>query len=221
MDFSWTTIIIVILLIIIVYFVWTMLSSSSSSTTSVTQEATTKSQLTVTSSNSFAFSIWIYVSSWTTSTSGMNKQIITTAKGANYFNLSLGDSDNGLHATVGGQSMLVIPNIPLQTWALITANVNNGNSLDIYINGKLVQTTALDNPFQLDAGSVDVGGPSSFTGFIFATFTNSPVGPQDVWNTYSSGYGSGGGSSVSDFFNKYKIRFAFVKDNVELSKLDI
>ena len=47
MDFSWTTIIIVILLIIIVYFVWTMLSSSSSSTTSVTQEATTKSQLTV------------------------------------------------------------------------------------------------------------------------------------------------------------------------------
>ena len=200
-----------------------MLSSSSSTTTSVNQASTTKSQLTVTSSNSFAFSVWIYVSSWTTSDSGMNKPIITTSgpKSTNYFNLSLGDSDNGLYATVGGQSMPVIPNIPLQTWALITANVNNGNSLDIYINGKLVQTTALDNPFTLNAGSVDVGGPSSFTGFIFATFTNSPVGPQDVWNTYSSGYGSGGGSSVSDFFNKYKVRFAFVKDNVELSKLDI
>jgi len=221
MDFSFTTIIIIILLIIIIYFVWTMLSSSSSTTSVTQQAATTKSQLTVTSSNSFAFSVWIYVSSWTTS--GSVKPIITTSdpKSANYFNLSLGDSDNGLHATVGGKIIPVIQNIPLQTWALITANVNNGNSLDIYINGKLVQTTALDNPFQLNAGSVDVGGPSSFTGFIFATFTNYPLGPQDVWNTYSSGYGSGGGSSVSDFFNKYKVRFAFVKDNVELSKLDI
>ena len=221
MDFSWTTIVIIILLIIIVYFVWTMLSSSTT-TSSVTQAANTKTQLTVTASNSFTFSVWIYVSSWTTSDSGMNKPIITTSgpKSTNYFNLSLGDSDNGLYATVGGQSMPVIPNIPLQTWALITASVNNGNSLDIYINGKLVQTTALLNTFSLNAGSVDVGDTTSFSGFIFATFLDSPVGPQDVWNTYSSGYGSGG-SSVSDFFNRYKVRFAFVKDNVELSSLDI
>jgi len=220
MDFSWTTIVIIILLIVIVYFVWTMFSSSST-TTSTTQAANTKTQLTVTSSNSFTFSIWIYVSSWTTN--GSRKPIINTpnAQPANSFNLSLGDSDNGLYATVGGKTMSVIPNIPLQTWALITANVNNGNSLDIYVNGKLVQTNALQNTFTLNAGSVDVGDTSSFTGFIFATFTDSPVGPQDVWNTYSSGYGSGSGSSVSDFFNRYKVRFAFVKDNVELNSLDI
>ena len=220
MDFSWTTIVIIILLIVIVYFVWTMFSSSST-TTSTTQAANTKTQLTVTSSNSFTFSVWIYVSSWTTS--GSRKPIINTpnAQPANSFNLSLGDSDNGLYATVGGKTMSGIPNIPLQTWALITANVNNGNSLDIYVNGKLVQTNALQNTFTLNAGSVDVGDTSSFTGFIFATFTDSPVGPQDVWNTYSSGYGSGSGSSVSDFFNRYKVRFAFVKDNVELNSLDI
>ena len=220
MDFSWTTIVIIILLIIIVYFVWTMLSSSTT-TSSVTQAANTKTQLTVTSSNSFTFSVWIYVSSWTTN--GSRKPIINTpnAQPANSFNLSLGDSDNGLYATDGGKTMSVIPNIPLQTWALITANVNNGNSLDIYVNGKLVQTNALQNTFTLNAGSVDVGDTSSFTGFIFATFTDSPVGPQDVWNTYSSGYGSGSGSSVSDFFNRYKVRFAFVKDNVELNSLDI
>lgn len=222
MDFSWTTIVIIILLIIIVYFVWTMLSSSTT-TSSVTQAANTKTQLTVTSSNSFTFSVWIYVSSWTTT--GAMKPIINTPNAQKltpkYFNLSLGESDNGLYATVGGQAMSVIPNIPLQTWALITASVNNGNSLDIYINGKLVQTTALQNTFSLDAGSVDVGDTTSFSGFIFATFLDSPVGPQDVWNTYSSGYGSGSGSSVSDFFNRYKVRFAFVKDNVELNSLDI
>ena len=222
MDFSWTTIVIIILLIIIVYFVWTMLSSSTT-TSSVTQAANTKTQLTVTASNSFTFSVWIYVSSWTT-TENM-KPIITTSKNwsqSKYFSLSLGQTDNGLYANVGGKAMPPIPNIPLQTWALITASVNNGNSLDIYINGKLVQTTALQNTFSLDAGSVDVGGDTStgFSGFIFATFTDSPVGPQDVWNTYSSGYGSGG-SSVADFFNRYKVRFAFVKDNVELNSLDI
>lgn len=221
MDFSFSTIIIIILLIIIVYFVYTMLSSSST-TSSVTQAANTKTQLTVTTSNSFTFSIWINVTSWTMT--GANKPIINTPtaqpKTDKYFNLSLGDSDNGLYVTVGGLAMPVIPNIPLQTWALITASVNNGNSLDIYINGKLVQTTALPDTFSLAAGSVDVGDTTSFAGFIFATFLDSPVGPQDVWNTYSSGYGSGG-SSVSDFFNRYKIRFAFVKDNVELNSLDI
>ena len=223
MDFSWTTIVIIILLIVIVYFVWTMFSSSSTTSTTTQQAANTKTQLTVTSSNSFTFSIWIYVSSWTTGVSA--KPIINTPSAqklsAKSFTLSLGNSDNGLYATVGGKTMSGIPNIPLQTWALITANVNNGNSLDIYVNGKLVQTNALQNTFTLNAGSVDVGDTSSFTGFIFATFTDSPVGPQDVWNTYSSGYGSGSGSSVSDFFNRYKVRFAFVKDNVELNSLDI
>lgn len=222
MDFSWTTIVIIILLIIIVYFVWTMLSSSTT-TSSVTQAANTKTQLTVTASNSFTFSVWIYVSSWTTGVSA--KPIINTPNvqklDPKSFTLSLGNSDNSLYVTVGAQPIVpAIPNIPLQTWALITASVNNGNSLDIYINGKLVQTTALLKTFSLDAGSVDVGDTTSFAGFIFATFLDSPVGPQDVWNTYSSGYGSGG-SSVSDFFNRYKVRFAFVKDNVELNSLDI
>ena len=223
MDFSWTTVIIIILLIVIVYFVWTMFSSSSTTSTTTQQAANTKTQLTVTSSNSFTFSIWIYVSSWTTGVSA--KPIINTPSAqklsAKSFTLSLGNSDNGLYATVGSQVMPVIPNIPLQTWALITASVNNGNSMDIYVNGKLVQTTALQKTFTLDAGSVDVGDTAGFTGFIFATFTDSPVGPQDVWNTYSSGYGSGSGNSVSDFFNRYKVRFAFVKDNVELNSLDI
>ena len=217
MDFSWTTIVIVILLIIIVYFVWTMLSSSTT-VSSVTQAATTPSTLTVTAANSFSFSVWIYVSSWTTT--GSNKPIISTTGGSD-FDLSLGNSDNSLYVKVGSDT-LSVPNIPLQTWALIIANVNNGNSLDIYVNGKLVQTTALKSTYSLNGGSVTVGGSDSFDGYIYATFKDSPLGPQDAWDIYSNGYGSSGsGSSVSDFFNKYKVRFAFVKDNVELSSLDI
>jgi len=222
MDFSWTTIIIVILLIIIVYFVWTMLSSSSTTVSSGGQDASKPIPMTVTASYSFTISTWVYVNSWKETVS--QKNIITTPTGgSNPFNLSLGTNDNNLYVTIGDQNIPIPPaksiiSIPLQTWASIIATVNNGNSLDIYVNGKLVQTTALDEVYSLPAGTINVGG--GIDGYISSTFDSNPFGPQDAWNTYSSGYGSGG-SSVSDFFNKYKVRFAFVKDNVELSSLDI
>ena len=224
MDFSWTTIIIIILLIIIVYFVWTMLSSSSTTVSSGGLDASKSTPLTVTASNSFTISTWVYINNW--DSTSKNKTIVSTPKDSKSpFSLTLGTSDNGLYVTIGTQKIPVSGTstilIPLQTWVSIIATVNNGNSLDIYINGKLVQTTALDNGnvYGLLAGTINVGG--GIDGYISSTFDSTPFGPQDAWNTYSSGYGSGGGSSITDFFNKYKVRFAFVKDNVELSRLDI
>lgn len=221
MDFSWTTIIIIILLIIIVYFAWTMFSSSSTTVSSGGLDASTPTPMTVTGAYSFTISTWLYVNNWNTAA----KTIVSTppeAKAGTQFSLTLGTSDNNLYVNVGGQSIPVTGastiSIPLQTWASIIATVNSGNSLDIYINGKLVQTTALTSTYGLPAGTINVGG--GIDGYISSTFDTSTFGPQDAWNTYSSGYGSSG-SSVSDFFNKYKVRFAFVKDNVELSRLDI
>jgi len=236
MDFSWTTIIITILLIIIVYFIWTMLSSSSTSTViSSSQDAKTQTSIPIPStSNNYtlAFSTWIYVTDWNVTPDVKpiisSSTSVKTAGAATPPNLqiSLGDKTNVLRVALNGGSSTTtipdIPNIPLQTWVSIIVNVNNGISADIYINGKLVQTTALLNTWKLTAGTIYVGSPQSFDGFItMATYHNVPIGPQDAWDIYSSGYGSGGGSSVSDFFNKYKVRFAFVKDNVELSRLDI
>jgi hypothetical protein len=221
MDFSWTTIVIIILLIIIVYFVWTMLSSSTTVSTGG-QNASKSTPMTVTQAYSFTISTWLYVNTWSASAS--QKNIITTPTGSSSpFNLSLGEVDNNLYVTIGDQNIPVggaksTISIPLQTWASIIATVNNGNSLDIYVNGKLVQTTALDKVYSLPAGTINVGG--GIDGYISSTFDSNPFGPQDAWNTYSSGYGSGG-SSVTDFFNRYKVRFAFVKDNVELNSLDI
>jgi hypothetical protein len=221
MDFSWTTIVIIILLIIIVYFVWTMLSSSTTVSTGG-QNASKSTPMTVTQAYSFTISTWLYVNTWSATAS--QKNIITTPTGSSSpFNLSLGEVDNNLYVTIGNQNIPVggaksTISIPLQTWASIIATVNNGNSLDIYVNGKLVQTTALDKVYSLPAGTINVGG--GIDGYISSTFDSNPFGPQDAWNTYSSGYGSGG-SSVTDFFNRYKVRFAFVKDNVELNSLDI
>ena len=229
MEFSWSTLIIILLIIIIVYFLWSMLSSSSSSTVlSGSQDAKTQTSVSIPDvSYSFALSTWIYVSEWE-STSG-EKAILSSESDASQKKpnllVSLGKDTNVLNVTLGSSGSTVIPpipNIPLQTWVSIILNVNNGNSVDIYINGKLVQTSALQGPWSLSAGSLYVGSKNGFDGFItMATFHKAPLGPQDAWDTYSSGYGASGSSSVTDFFNKYKVRFAFVKDNVELSRLDI
>jgi len=204
-----------------------MLSSSSSSSTVLSgqQDAKTQSSVSIPDkSYSFAISSWIYVSEWE-STPG-EKAILSSESDASQKKpnllVSLGKDVNVLNITLGSNAIPPIPNIPLQTWVSIILNVNNGSSVDIYINGKLVQTSALQGQWGLDAGSLYVGSKNGFDGFItMATFHKAPLGPQDAWDTYSSGYGASGSSSVTDFFNKYKIRFAFVKDNVELNRLDI
>lgn len=229
MDFSWSTLIIFILLIVIIYFIWTIMSAPSSSTVmSGSQDAKTQTSVSIPDkSYNFAISAWIYVTEWE-STSG-DKVIISSesdsSKKKPNLVLSLGKDNNVLNITLGtnGPSVIPpIPNIPLQTWVSVILNINNGSSVDIYVNGKLVQTNALQGPWSLSAGSLFVGSTNGFDGYItMATFHNGPLAPQDAWDTYSSGYGSSGSSSVTDFFNKYKIRFAFVKDNVELNRLDI
>jgi hypothetical protein len=224
MDFSFTTVIIVILLIIIIYFVWTMLSSSSSVASTGHQDARSKTSINVpVNTSSFSFVTWLYVSEWS-QTPTTSKNIVSNTGGTQditRFNLSLDSNNNILNLSIGNGSTqpTSVQNIPLQTWVCIIVSVNNGNAVDIYLNGKLVSTTSLSATYSLPSGSYDVGG--GITGLINVTFNPEPTGPQDAWNIYSSGDGSGTGSSVTDFFNKYKVRFAFVKDNVELSKLDI
>ena len=219
MNISWTTVIIVILLIIIGYILWRALSSSSNTSTGTTKLVTPTTIVATSSTNSFTFSTWIAINTWGNGGNNLIKTPTTPT-----FALTLGTVTNDLtlaFTTTPPTNPVTISNIvPLQTWASIIVSVNNGNSADIYVNGKLVRTVALTNVYGLSGGSVTVGGSTSgSTGYISTTFDKNSIGPQDAWNIYSSGFG--GGNGVSDFFNKYKIRFAFVKDNVELSRLDI
>ena len=43
-------------------------------------------------------------------------------------------------------------------------------------------------------------------------FFSDSLNPQQAWNVYKSGYGSG---ILSGLLNKYKLKVAFMKDNVE------
>ena len=219
MNISWTTVIIVILLIIIGYILWRALSSSSNTSTGTTKLVTPTTIVATSSTNSFTFSTWIAINTWG---SGGNN-LIKTPSATPTFALTLGSVTNDLNlafTTTPATPSVIISNIvPLQTWASIIVSVNNGNSVDVYVNGKLVKTFPLNGVYLLPAGDVIVGGATgTSTGYISTTLDNKSIGPQDAWNIYSSGFGGGSGD---DFFNKYKIRFAFVKDNVELSRFDI
>ena len=224
LDISWTTIIIIILLVVVGYFIWSMVTSSSSTSSTGTTKLTTITTLNITpsNSNSFTFSTWIAINKW--GNGGGN--LVSIGSDATTFALKLGTAINKLYLSIGAayteSTAIAVGLVPLQTWVSVIVSVNNGNSADIYINGKLVKTIALTTTYSLPSGSVSVGGPSTaIDGYISTTYDNKSIGPQEAWNIYSSGYGGGGGGGVGDFFNKYKIRFAFVKDNVELSRLDI
>lgn len=199
-----------------------MLSSSSSVVSTGHQDASKKTTVAVpVSANSFSFVTWLYISEWTQKAKNIVSNTSSTTDPTKIFNLNLDANSNNLNLSIGNGATQPspVPNVPLQTWVCIIVSVNNGNAVDIYLNGKLVSTTSLSVTYTLPPGSYDVGG--GMIGLINTTFNPDPTGPQDAWNIYSSGDGSGTGSSVADFFNKYKVRFAFVKDNVELSRLDI
>ena len=46
-----------------------------------------------------------------------------------------------------------------------------------------------------------------------------PTNPQEAWNIYKDGFASGG--SLGNFFEKYKIKVAFLENNIEQGSLEI
>ena len=120
-----------------------------------------------------------------------------------------------------------VSNFPIQSWVNISVSVYN-RAVDVYIDGKLVKTCPLPNVAStIGAGStIYVGGTSSgtipgFDGYIASVIYNPDViSPQDAWNIYARGY-SNTGFGFGNLFQRYKLQFAFLKDNSVVSSLTI
>ena len=129
-----------------------------------------------------------------------------------------------------------ISNFPIQSWVNISVSVYN-RAVDIYIDGKLVKTCPLPNvAAPIGAGStIYIGGVASgsgnvasssrsltgFDGYIASVVYNPDViSPQDAWNIYARGY-SNTGFGLGNLFQRYKLQFAFLKDNSVVSSLTI
>jgi hypothetical protein len=124
------------------------------------------------------------------------------------------DGDCSLHQ--GNPSTVesaTIHNVPIQKWTNVTISVY-GRSLDIYLDGKLVQTTPLSGTAQVNPdASVYITPNGGFSGWTskFAYYPNA-LNPQEVWDIYAAGYGA---SWLSNLFGKYSVKIAFLENGAE------
>ena len=190
--------------------------------------------------SNYSFSTWVYISDWSGNYNSP-KNIITIRKkpitggSINSFSLYLDATRNDLHIFVnsshsgddGNQSTCIVTNFPVQSWVNISISVYN-RAVDVYIDGKLVKTCSLPNVAEpIDTGStIYIGGSSGggsscsggsdlvgFTGYIASVLYNPDIiSPQDAWNTYARGY-SNSPLGMNNLFQRYKLEFAFLKDN--------
>ena len=66
---------------------------------------------------------------------------------------------------------------------------------------------------------VEITPDGGFEGYTAKfMYFDGPTNPQEAWNIYKQGFASGG---IGNIFEKYKIKVAFLEDNVEQGSLEI
>ena len=112
-----------------------------------------------------------------------------------------------------------VQNVPLQRWVNLIVSLY-GRTLDVYIDGKLVRTCLLPGVAKIAQASPVIITPNGgFNGWTsnFQYWAHSSS-PQQAYDIYKSGNGTG---SLGNFFNKYRLKFAFMEDNTEKGSIEI
>jgi hypothetical protein len=231
------TIFIFILVIILIYAVYKLMTKT---TTSVSGFSDASKSLSVPCAKfganaSYGYSVWIYVDSWITSSSDtkLGKNILTRCVGsAPAFNLYLDNAQNNLKLLMNNNTKSCdIKNIKLQKWVNITMSIY-GNTVDLYLDGKLVRTCVLTamptiqptiNDTLFVGGAYTKGACSGDSGDLRGYISNvvyksNYFTPEEAWNIYSAGYS---GAGMFDFVNRYKLNFSVIKDDQTLGQVTI
>ena len=234
------TVLVVFVILAILYFIIDKVTGKAVKLTHIrhaNQKRIPAKRLKNNNSQNFTFSVWFYVDDWSVNY-GKTKPLLTVdgahgmpldvTMGAEVNNLDIktlcyagGKGDGGAS---GGQVNLTektctVQNFPLQTWVCLILSAY-GRTLDIYIDGKLVRTCVLPGPIAMNnlTDVILTAGSPSFQGMTAdLTYWSSASNPQQAYNIYASGFGGMG----SNFFNKYKIKVAFLEDGKEDYSIEI
>ena len=172
-------------------------------------------------STNFAYSLWFYVDDWSYRY-GEEKTILVRNEGEACPHIFLDPMENHLEVVIfdynDTYNRCRIENVPLQKWVNLIVSVYN-QTLDLYLDGKLVKTCVLDGVPRLDA-SDDVyvtpdGGFSGWTSNI--EYWDKALNPQEAYNVYRKGNGTSG---LGNLF-KYGIRIQFVDDEEVKGSIEI
>jgi hypothetical protein len=153
------------------------------------------------SSTNFALGVWIYINNWDNSKWKVLYQ-------SNFINVVIGDTKPILYAVFrginnGDQWITALNNVPIQKWTYLLLNVNNNKFVDVYINGKLMNSIVLNIPqnnnsvygFNKDS-NIQIGDNTPNDIFLakFERWSDS-ISPQTAWKKYLEG------SGVSNSYN--------------------
>lgn len=222
-------IIIGLVIVVIIYLLYKAFSGSSDSVLvgmhdAKTEQTISASDLPGTDNTSlWSYSIWFAIEDWNYQfdESKILFTRVDTQKNVGP-EVKLGAVDNSITVSLatyaGDTQACTINNVPLQKWVNLIVVLNN-RALDLYLDGKLVRTCVLDGVAKIATGSSIYLTPSG--GFSGATsqfrYFDHPLNPRQAYEIYREGYGA---SSLS-FFDKYRIKLAFLKDNAEVGSLEI
>ena len=194
-------------------------------------------------SSNFAYSVWFYVNDWNyrygepkvifgrmgaNSSSGGGSvpgvsgldpcPAVVLGAIENNISVSLAcyPGINQAPTTPGGNTVIKtcsVSDVPIQKWVNLTLSVN-GRTMDIYIDGKLVQTCLLPGVASINNNAdVYVTPSGGFNGWTSKfKYYPSPLNPQQAWNIYTQGY-----SSWLSMFSTYQIKFS-LEENGQTKK---
>jgi len=190
-------------------------------------------------SNDYTYSFWIYINDYN-EYYGEKKMILERSNTIKingkdiplyYPRIYLGENQNDIHIEISYKTTnttydeheIVINSIPLQKWNHIIMT-KSGNTIDIFIDGKLVKTSIMPKVAQrpdaaqsikiTDANDTDANH-KGFAGYLSkVNYYSTPMNTREAYQLYKEGYGGG---FFGSFFNRFKLKFAFMQDNQEKS----
>ena len=220
MDFK--AIVFIIILIIFLYFILHYVYSATEVKTRIVAGTTmqTIEAAKLSNSSNFTYSIWFYIDDWNYK-NGEKKILFGRGESSNTGIIkpcpivTFGEIENNLEVGLNvfsGQPVTdtcKVSNIPIQAWCNLLISVY-GRTLDIYLDGKLVNTCVLSGTASVNGNSnVYITPQGGFSGWTskFEYFPNA-TDPQKAWNIYEDGYSTNILDGV--FGSNIKIKFSTV-----------
>ena len=221
MDGTMTTIILAIIIIVLIYILYVYFVSKSKTLASSASLKGTNPAITDISSGQstrYAYSIWLYVNTWDTTS---NKVVFLRN---NNIQVYLGRDTPTLYCDItlangNTQTITITDNFPLQAWTCIIISADN-NIVDTYIDGKLVNTHVLSGVPKMDKDAdIEMTPDGGFSGATSKfRYYSRTITPREAYEIYREGPG---GNALTDLFNKYKLKLSFMKDNEEITGIEI
>lgn len=218
-----------IIVIVLVYFLLVLYILPSGktlvSTVDLSKGMKTIEQNTVTASNIYYFSTWVYVKSWNnSSTKTIISQGAETTTGNNpqpcEFKLYLDAGSPKLKCDVrttgnNDKDIILTNNFPIQKWCQVVVSVDN-NTLDFYMDGRLVLSKKLTAPAAASQSSITMGD-SGNPDIQLATVKRDTVAidPRAALNAYLAGNGQ------SNSAGKMNLKLSVLRDDIEQKKFSL